>query len=158
MTVDRNRLFEQLDPPPGGAERFRARLDAAVSGGNGRRNPVDGWMHALGARRLGATAAGAAAALALVIAVVTRLPSGSAPEEPSDAPTTTAAAAPEAAASNPAPAGGLAEAPELDWLLGRTSTLSGVSVTVRGEEAEIIEVPSSDPRIRVYMVASSSGD
>jgi hypothetical protein len=30
MNEDRHGLFKQLEPPPGGAERFRARLDAAV--------------------------------------------------------------------------------------------------------------------------------
>jgi hypothetical protein len=30
MNEDRHGLFKQLEPPPGGAERFRARLDAAA--------------------------------------------------------------------------------------------------------------------------------
>jgi hypothetical protein len=30
MNEDRHGLFKELEPPPGGAERFRARLDAAA--------------------------------------------------------------------------------------------------------------------------------
>ncbi|HEY7671053.1 MAG TPA: hypothetical protein VIC71_02465 [Gammaproteobacteria bacterium] len=30
MSEDRDGLFRQLEPPPGGVERFRARLDAAA--------------------------------------------------------------------------------------------------------------------------------
>jgi len=165
MTVDRNRLFEPLDPPPDGVERFRARLDAA--GANGRRNPAGIWMPAwvaLGARnRPWPAAAGAAAVLALAIAVVARLPFGPAPPERSDPEAATAGTtAPETNAIDPArppaPLGSLADAPELAWLLGRASASTEVSVTVRGEPAEIVEIPSSDPRIRVYMVASGARD
>jgi hypothetical protein len=35
MNEDRQGLFEQLEPPPGGAERFRARLDATAERDHG---------------------------------------------------------------------------------------------------------------------------
>jgi hypothetical protein len=35
MNEDRHGLFKQLEPPPGGAERFRARLDAATQRSRG---------------------------------------------------------------------------------------------------------------------------
>jgi hypothetical protein len=37
MNEDRHGFFKELDPPPGGAERFRARLDAAAES---RRGPA----------------------------------------------------------------------------------------------------------------------
>jgi hypothetical protein len=41
MSADLNGLFRQLDPPPGGAARFRERLDAAA-----RENESPGWLPA----------------------------------------------------------------------------------------------------------------
>ena len=41
MSADLNGLFKQFDPPPGGAERFRTRLDKAVSVSNSA-----GWLPA----------------------------------------------------------------------------------------------------------------
>jgi hypothetical protein len=41
MSADLNGLFKQFDPPPGGADRFRARLDAAA-----RENESPGWFPA----------------------------------------------------------------------------------------------------------------
>src|SRR5690606_29158377 len=140
-------------------------LDAA--GANCRRNPGDIWMPAWVARgarnRPWPAAAGAAAVLAIAIAVVARLPFVPAPAERSDpAAATDGIAAPETNGSDPgrptSPLGSLADAPELAWLLGRASASTEVSVTVRGEPAEIVEIPSSDPRIRVYMVASGARD
>jgi hypothetical protein len=42
MNEDRQGLFKQLEPPPGGAERFRARLDAAAE-----RDPGPSWRLAV---------------------------------------------------------------------------------------------------------------
>jgi len=52
MSGDKNGLFKQLDPPPGGAERFRERLDGAT-----RRDPAPSWP----------LAAAVAAALVVVV-------------------------------------------------------------------------------------------
>jgi hypothetical protein len=41
MNADLNGLFQQIDPPPGGTERFRARLDKAASEGES-----PGWLPA----------------------------------------------------------------------------------------------------------------
>ena len=41
MSTDRHGLFKQLDPPPGGAEQLRKRLDAA-----GRESPAPRWPRA----------------------------------------------------------------------------------------------------------------
>jgi hypothetical protein len=41
MSADLNGLFKQFDPPPGGAERFRGRLDKAGSVGDSA-----GWLPA----------------------------------------------------------------------------------------------------------------
>lgn len=175
MTVDRKRLFEQLDPPPGGIERFRARLaehESSSKGALGRLRSSISARSTQVARNAGfLRLAGAAAVLALVVAVVMRLPLGSTPPEqaaldaetgPSSAgataqesPLDTDPAAPDGAASR---SGAIIDAPELDWLLGRSSSLAEVSVTVGGEEAEVVQVESSDPRIRVFIVASAAED
>jgi hypothetical protein len=41
MNAELNGLFKQLDPPPGGAERFREQLDAAAT-----ENESSGWLPA----------------------------------------------------------------------------------------------------------------
>jgi len=157
MTVDRDRIFEQLDPPPGGIERFRTRLRAASSDAGGRpdskrpfltsRAPIPSW----------ATAAGAAVAVALVLAVVTRLPLDTAERRTPDSGTATTGSTTQIdTPSAPSPAGTLADAPELDWLLGRSTPYAEVRVTVDGKATDVVRLPTSDPRIRVYVVANAA--
>jgi hypothetical protein len=54
MNDDRQGLFKQLDPPPGGAERFRARLDAAAESRHG-----SGWHLAVAVAAGGVIVVGA---------------------------------------------------------------------------------------------------
>lgn len=54
MSIDRHGLFEQLDPPPGGADAFRRRLDVA---GSKRRAPGRYFVVAVSAAALVAVAA-----------------------------------------------------------------------------------------------------
>ena len=58
MNNDLNGLFRKFDPPPGGAERFRARLDKAASEGES-----PGWLPAAAVAAIVVVVVGALLAL-----------------------------------------------------------------------------------------------
>ena len=106
--------FEQLEPPPGGVERMRARFAEPSRA-----------RHGVG---LAASGVAALAALVAVLAVLsTEMRSRTAADT-------------------------MLAAPELDWLLGRKSQPIPLSVERDGQVVQTEELPSSDPRIRIYRV------
>jgi hypothetical protein len=139
MDVDRNRVFEQLQPPPGGAERL--------------------------ARRFGTTARPSArvlipplAAAGIVAVMVLALYVGSRPA--SEAPQRNTALsvsdgterAQETERLGVAQPGSLFDAPEFDRLLGRAAASVELSVDIDGRQARVEQREGSDPRIRVYLL------
>lgn len=128
MNPDHRNLFDQLEPPPGGTEQFRRRLERL-----GARSPrVNGKL----------LVAGAAAALltAVVIGIIgqTERP-GAATGTVNDAQNETGAQA-------------LAEAPQFARLLGRPIASTDLRVAVNEEPVSVTEVPSTDPKIRIYEI------
>jgi hypothetical protein len=117
-------LFRQLEPPPGGAERFARRLDEIAAQRPSRR------------ARVLATAA-AVAAVALVMAILLT-------QRPDDAP-------PVLVADEP-PAVDIYNAPELDRLLGRTSQPAELMVMVNMEAANVTEIETTNQKVRIYQI------
>jgi hypothetical protein len=118
-------LFRELEPPPGGAERFAARLDAIVAEGPPRRP------------RALALAAAAAVATAAVVATVLL-------QGPDTAPEPSIAAAP--------PAVEVYGAPEFDRLLGRASRPAELTVIVNTETARVTELATTHANVRIYQI------
>jgi hypothetical protein len=123
MAADRHGLFRPLEPPPGGAERFRQRLGA----GDGPRARARSWRAAFAA----------SAALVLVVSAlllwVQREP---APE--TGAPATSSAE--------------IYDAPQFDRLLGRPVERSAPMVTVNERAVTLAEVRSENEKIRIYTI------
>ncbi len=122
MNIDA--LFNELAPPPGGAERFAQRLDEIAA-----------TRPSFRARVL-ATAA-AVAAVALVTAVLVL-------RQPDDAPPQPVAAAP--------PPVEVYGAPEFDRLLGRSSPPAELVVMVNMEAANVTEVETTNQKVRIYQI------
>jgi hypothetical protein len=116
-------LFRELEPPPGGTEAFARRLDETAE----ERPP----------RRARALGMAAIAAVALVAAILLA-------RKPDDAP-------PVLVADEP-PAGDVYDAPELDRLLGRTSTPAGLMVMVNMETANVSEIETTNEKVRIYQI------
>ncbi len=121
MNIDA--LFKELDPPPGGAERFAQRLDEIAATRPASR------------ARVLATAA-AVAAVALVAAVLLRQPDDAPPELVADAP----------------PAVDVYDAPEFDRLLGRSARPAELMVMVNMEAANLTEVETTNQKVRIYQI------
>jgi len=122
MNDERQGLFAELDPPPGGHERFARRLDETAQAADAPR-----WR--------GLAFAGAAcAAAALVVAIVLL-------REPSGPALPTVAAAPE-----------IYDAPEFDRLLGRSSQPTAFAVTLDERTASVVEVETTNEKIRIYEI------
>lgn len=117
-------LFKQLEPPPGGAERFARRLDEMAAK---RQRP--------GARALGLAATVAAVA---VLTSVIWLRSGD--------------KAPQVAVDASSPPVEVYGAPEFDRLLGRASPPAELTVIVNAQTAAVTELATANQKIRVYQI------
>jgi hypothetical protein len=117
-------LFKELEPPPGGTDRFARRLDEIAAE---RPSPR--------ARVLAVAAAGAA--VALVTAILLLRPSDEAP--------------PVLIADQP-PAVDIYNAPELDRLLGRPSQPAELMVLVNMEAANVTEIETTNQKVRIYQI------
>jgi len=117
-------LFKELEPPPGGAERFARRL------------------HELAAERPSLrTRAVALAAAASAIAVVTTVLW----LRPVDT-------APDLAATDAPPAVEVYGAPEFDRLLGRPPQPTERTVLVNTEAARVTELETTSAKVRIYQI------
>jgi anti-sigma-K factor RskA len=124
--MNADNLFEQLDPPPGGAERFARRLDEAASSAAETRR----W-------RGFALAGAACAAVALVVALVLlRGPS----ETPSQIVVDT----------QPTPE--IYESPAFDRLLGRTLQAEPLTDVVNEQPIPVTELESQNANVRIYSI------
>src|SRR5262245_25584956 len=116
-------LFKELEPPPGGAERFAQRLDEVAAE---RPSPR--------ARVLAMAAAVAGVALVAAILLL----------RPNDAPQVEIAAAP--------PPVDVFNAPEFDRLLGRSAAPAELVVTVNMEAARVTEIETANQKVRIYQI------
>jgi len=117
-------LFRQLDPPPGGAERFARRLDELTATSASPRR-----------RSLGLAAA-ACAALAVLATIVWL----QGPQDP----------APVVADSPPAI--DVYGAPQFDRLLGRTRQPPELTVVVGTETAAVTQLETANEKVRIYRI------
>jgi len=117
-------LFKELEPPPGGAERFAQRLDEIAAARSSPR-----------ARVLGVAAAVAAVALVTAVLLLRR---------PDDAP-------PQPVASAPPPVE-VYGAPEFDRLLGRSAQPAELMVMVNMEAAAVTELETTNEKVRIYQI------
>jgi hypothetical protein len=117
-------LFRELEPPPGGAERFAQRLDDVTAE---RPSP----------RSRAVALAAAVAAVAIVTAVLLLRP-------PVDEP--------EVAAVDAPPTVEVYGAPEFDRLLGRPPQLTQLTVIVNTEAARITELETTSAKVRIYQL------
>jgi hypothetical protein len=118
-------LFRELDPPPGGTERFAQRLDEMSAARPSR-----------GARAL-MLAAATLASVALITALTLL-------RQPSDTLETVVADAP--------PAVDVYNAPELDRLLGRATPPPKLMVVVNMQAADVTEIESTNEKVRIYQI------
>jgi len=124
MKPDLDRLFTDLTPPQGGAERFAERLDAAAAGS------------VVSRRRVAALAAAAFAAVVLVAVIVLRGQPDESPALIADSP----------------PAVDIYGAREFDRLLGRPARPAELEVVVNAEVATVTEVATTNDKVRIYRV------
>lgn len=122
MSTDQ--LFKELEPPPGGAERFARRLDEIAT-----------ERPRLRARTIGLAAA--VSAVAVLTAVLLQRP---------------AADAPELAVADSPPAVEVYGAPEFDRLLGRTSPPAELTVVLNTEPARVTELETTSAKVRIYQI------
>jgi hypothetical protein len=118
-------LFTKVEPPPGGVERFAARLDAETAAAPAVRP------------RRAFVAAAACVALTLVAAIVWL-------REPDDADPSFVAVSP--------PTVDLYNAPELDRLLGRPLRATELTVMLDSEALPITRLETGNERIRIYLI------
>ena len=124
MQTDRHGLFTELEPPPGGAERFRQRLDETAGP---RHAPRWGVF---------ATAGAACAAVVLIAVVLWRDPGDSALQSVEDPQRTVA----------------LYAAPEFDRLLGRPPQPVELTVTINERTASVVELETANQKVRIYQI------
>ena len=117
-------LFKELEPPPGGAERFAQRLDEITAERPSRRARV-------------AALAAATVGVALVTAVLLL-------RQPDDAAQVQIANAP--------PPVDIYNAPELDRLLGRSTPPAELMVTVNMQAANVTEIETTNQKVRIYQI------
>ena len=127
MSTDRHGLFTQLEPPPGGAERFARRLDEAAASPS----PAPRW-------RTFALAGAACAAVALVVAVVL-LRDADDPVLP-----------PLVADLQPTPE--IYDSPAFDRLLGRPAQFTALTISRNGQAASVTEVDTGNDKVRIYQL------
>ena len=118
-------LFKELEPPPGGAERFARRLDEVAAEQPSPR-----------ARVLALAAATAGVAIVTAILLLRQ------PDTASQI---------EIAATEP-PAVDVYNAPELDRLLGRSATPAELMVTVNMQAANVTEIATTNEKVRIYQI------
>ena len=116
-------LFTELEPPPGGAERFAQRLDEIAAERPSSRARV---------LAVAATAAAVALVTTILLLPTTDVP----PVRVSDAP----------------PPVDVYNAPELDRLLGRAATPAELVVTVNRETAAVTEIETTNEKVRIYQI------
>jgi anti-sigma-K factor RskA len=115
-------LFRELTPPPGGAERFRQRLEELE-----RSDRPPQW------RALAAAAACAAVVLAAIVLLRDRGdPAPSLPESELTA--------------------ALYNAPEFDRLLGRQPPPVELAVTLNQQTASVVEIETTNEKVRIYQI------
>jgi hypothetical protein len=125
MKTERPGPFAQLEPPPGGAERFHRRLSEAASAPHAPR-----W-------RIVALAGAAGVAVALIVAAVVL-------HAPNDAPSSLAADSAAVAA--------IYDAPQFDRLLGRSPPPAGLAVTRNEQPAAVAELQTANDKVRIYRI------
>ena len=118
-------LFKELEPPPGGAERFAQRLDEVAAEQPSSRARV-------------LAMAAATAGVAIVTAILLLRP----PEDASQV---------EIAATEP-PTVDVYNAPELDRLLWRSSVPAELMVTVNMQPANVTEIETTNQKVRIYQI------
>lgn len=123
MKADSNGVFRELEPPAGGAERFRRRLEETA-------HP---W-HTVHLRLVAATSIAAVAATLLAIFAIVR-----------DASDPTAETDPERTAN-------IYDAPEFDRLLGRQLGTSGLTVSLNEQPVSLVEMETENHKIRIYRI------
>jgi hypothetical protein len=127
MSTDRHGLFTQLEPPPGGAERFERRLHKAAASPS----PAPRW-------RTFALAGAACAAVALIVAVVLR--------RDSDRPVMP----PLVADLQPTPE--IYNSPAFDRLLGRPAQFTELTVSRNEQSASVVELETASAKVRIYQI------
>jgi hypothetical protein len=137
MKIDPRGLFTELEPPPGGAERFRQRLEETARAPATARPRVFAFATA---------AAGAAVALMAALFLL-RDPSDS-PSPPSDDSARTA----DAADTDSPRTAGIYAAPEFDRLLGRPPQPAGLSVKLNEQTASVVEIETANEKVRIYRI------
>lgn len=126
-------VFKELEPPPGGAERFAQRLDEIAAAQPSRR-----------VRFLGIAAA--AAAVALVTAVlVLRAPNETAPSIVVNTPPPSSVVATPSAVE-------IYNSPEFDRLLGRSSQPAELTVVLNEEAAAVTQIATTNEKVRIYQI------
>jgi hypothetical protein len=143
MKLDDVRPFETLDPPPGGAERFRERLEQHAGPAI---NP-SGWLRITGL-----------AASLTVVAVIAVLAFLRLTVDPAQ-PLTGDSEQPLTGDREQAPTGGdglpareLYQARQFDRLLGRPMQPAKLSVVINDESVAVAEIPSANARVRLYQI------
>ena len=117
-------LFKELDPPPGGAERFAQRLDEIAAERPSQR------------ARVFALAAAAAGAALVTAVLLLRQPDDTAQVQIADA----------------TPSVDLYNAPELDRLLGRATPPADLMVSVNMQAANVTEIETTNQKVRIYQI------
>ena len=131
MKPDHGGLFRELVPPPGGAERFRQRLEEP-----------DDWSRASSGRLL-ATGGGVAA---VVIVALLALWQTDLPEDGREG---------ELEGMFDPQTAEVFQSPEFDRLLGRPMEPLETSVVINDVPVNLTEVPGSSPGIRIYEVRTN---
>jgi hypothetical protein len=124
MNVDE--LFQKLEPPAGGVERFASRLEAESNAHDTARR-----------RDLALAAAATVAAIAIGIVVWFT-------QRPDDA------AAPPIAELQPVP--NIYDSPAFDRLLGRPLQPAELTATVDQQPSTLTELESQNSRVRIYRI------
>jgi hypothetical protein len=119
--------FQQLEPPPGGAERFARRLDDAAAAADAAPAVAPRWRPFAWA---------GAAAAALVVAVVLL-------REPSD---------PVAPVAESPPTPEIYNSPAFDRLLGRPLQPEQLTATVNQQATSVTELESQNEKVRIYQL------
>jgi hypothetical protein len=117
-------LFKELEPPPGGAERFAQRLDE-----------VEAERPSLRTRAVALAAAAAAVAILTTVLLL----------RPADD-------AAELAVADAPPAVDVYGAPEFDRLLGRPAQPTELTVFVNTEAARVTELTTTSAKVRIYQL------
>lgn len=121
MAHDRNNWFDELEPPPGGAEKLRRRIEAG------------GRPRAVLAPRIALAGMGAAA-FVLVIALIALVGGGGV----------------GGGSGERAAVAEVYEAAEFDRLLGRPIEETELVVTVDEQAVPVAQEEGSNPKIRIY--------